>query len=280
MVARNARPGEAAEKKEECPGCEGLRRRRIRGVLQLCSDCEGLGYRMVDPFTGRRPLTVDRDPGPLTGSERAAAWHLEDAKLAQTEAIIRQHEGKESAGDTFTTAVDRRDRFDEAGSFAELRAALEQLRDQNPAASNLAVQVGMYGVGIATEGELRDAFEMCCEVLAYWMPERIRVPGFLRAPVDPAARKKSLHRGRTEAHTAERDRRDLEVVDALAGGEGVEEVAARYRLTPQWVRELRRRASARTVGDEASAKVGPPGQDPARPEPAQHGGFPRSQGAM
>jgi hypothetical protein len=247
-------PGKASEQRHR--GCETCAKRgRVNQAgkpcyqqgqhryheCRLCLVCNGEGWVVA---RGNQP-GEDRyiDPAKSEGSStRTARDEINYATLLRMQRNAAIRAGEEGAGDQWTRMIEARDRLSEQGSFAELLAALEQLRlgDRNEQlAYSLLLRLRVYGDVLEQERlpVVRQALGEALEILAARMPETIKVPGFLRPP-DERVKKASLWRGKTDGHERQRGERDQSILDGLAAGVARATVAAQWGLSPQRVSQI------------------------------------------
>jgi hypothetical protein len=204
----------------------------------MCPVCEGTGWRRRrkadaewDAYAGIEVPAQAKAEDISIGAIREAVQaererpDIGHAALARAERVIEIAERPES--ERFGWEV-QWERMCANGSYAELVVALEVLRMREEARYQIVWQVVVLGHGYRPEerddagkvarpasglirlSEGRQAFlNESMSVLASLMPERIRVPAWIRDR-DRLA-KKSLWHGRSPAHARERHQRDEEV---------------------------------------------------------------------
>lgn len=203
-----------------CPVCEGTgwRRRRV-------SDPEFDAYAGIE--VPARTKADDISVGAMREALAAQRERPEIAYQAESRArmIVETHERPESERFGWERQWDR---MCAHGSYAELVVALELLRMREERRYQVIWQVVVLGHGYRTEerdesgrvtrpasglirlSDGRQSFlNESMSVLASLMPERIRVPRWIRER--DATAKKSLWHGRSPAHARERRERDEEV---------------------------------------------------------------------
>lgn len=128
--------------------------------------------------------------------------------LARTTHLLEAHERPEAEKFGWETAYER---MCAHGSYAELRVALELLRtDQQPRYSIVWQVVCLHQPIRLSDGRQTFLNESMVE-LTVFMPDRIRVPRWLREDQRAKARKQSLWHGKSPAHKRERRERDDEI---------------------------------------------------------------------
>lgn len=186
-----------------CPGCEGTGWRRRRTTDVAIDAYAGVEvesrYAADDISVGamRRALQVEK--------ERP---ELRDTNLRRAQRLIDQQERPESLRFSWEDAWDR---MCAAGSYAELMVALEVLRGREESRYSVVWQIVCLQQPVTLSSQRQAFLNESMAVLASFMPERIRVPYWLREDKKNALKKESLWRGRSPAHARERKERDAEV---------------------------------------------------------------------
>lgn len=211
-----------------CPDC--LANDKPAGMVG-CETCGGRGEIPdpgPDPYENKRVTRygfADRD------RDKDLARRRDDLirRLEQDEQIRK---GKEAPLDPLTRAVELRDRLARHGSYRELDAALERLRLEHEGAYRVALSVAYSPFGEEPIEPVRRVVLSACELLAEWMPERIRVPAgvpvWTRQELEQHAnvmRERATWRGRKDPLA--RARRDDTIRRLAAEGLGVADLADR-----------------------------------------------------
>lgn len=188
-----------------CPGCDGMgwRRRRV-------SDASLDGYASVEV-----PQSFDPEKrGELLKAVRTSLAaererpEMRDQAIRRTTRLLDLAERPESVRFAWE---ERWEAMCAQGSYAELVVAFEILRQRYPDDYSLIWQVEVMQTGIELSDGRQRYLNASMVRLASMMPERIRVPYFLRAAVRNDLKKESLWRGRMPAHARERLERDMQV---------------------------------------------------------------------
>jgi hypothetical protein len=82
-------------------------------------------------------------------------------------------------------------------------------------------------------------------ILAVYMPEKIRVPRYLRDDVQNAKKKKSRWHGRSPAHARERAERDAEIVERKEAGDKISLLCRDYALDRRSIHRILAKGSQR-----------------------------------
>lgn len=193
-----------------------------------CPVCEGTGWRRrrrndpaVDSYAGIEvPEQAAADDISVGAIRRALAEQRERPEIGH-DALARATHAVEAAerpdGDRFGWEA-AWERMCAAGSYAELRVALELLRMQAEARYSIVWQiVCLQQPIILSDGRAAFLNESMVELTTF-MPEKIRVPRWLRDDVAAKARKQSTWYGKSPAHIRERRERDDEIRRLKADG--------------------------------------------------------------
>lgn len=215
-----------------------------------CRFCAGTGRvkvrdRMDDPL--KHPLSDERRVTHFGGLEKEARRDMErrrDRVLERLAAEEQVREGREAADDRELRLVAARDRLFLHGSYAELGWALERLRDVSSVGYSAAMSVAYQPFAEAPVEPAGRVLVAVCELLAVWMPERIRVPVSVavwsREESERIARegREALWRGRRGWHELQRGERDRLVVELAASGLSSTAIGFRLGLSRQHVRRI------------------------------------------
>lgn len=239
-----------------CPDC--LANGRPDGMFG-CETCGGRGEIAddgADPYESKGSTRF----GGVAGERAADRSRQIDEELRRLEFQLGRPVRRvdEQAADVLTRAVSIRDVQYRRGSYAELEAALERLRESRPVAYTVAMWTAYQPFGEAPV-EPTGAVAGVCEDLAVWMPERIRVPPgvhvWSRDELEARLReaKAALQWGHSEWASASRAERKRAIL--LLAGEGLSDgkIAARFGLTRQWVQRLRSGLVEAVNGHEEAA---------------------------
>lgn len=240
-----ALPGLAASREVPCPAC-GARGRvfeagkpcvscppRVgpnaeppafgkRHGCHPCPACEGTGWRRrrttdaaIDSYAGVEVPKADEADDVSVGAIRRALQaererpEIREGALRRASRLINQAERPESIKYAWEEAWDR---MCQSGSYAEFFRALEVLRMNHESAYSIIWQVVCQAQPIRLSESRQGFLNEAMVELAALMPERIRVPYWLRDDRRNELRKDSLWRGRSPAHSRERRERDAEIV--------------------------------------------------------------------
>lgn len=242
-----ALPGLAASRFVPCTACGARGRLRGPGVLcascqpmmkpdrapkqpdnaralhgcYACPVCEGSGWRRrrqsdpdIDGYAGVEVPSVDRPEDVSVGAIRRAIAaererpEIREAALARATRIVDQAERPESQSFAWEESWER---MCAHGSYRELVAALEHMRD----VEEERYRVVWRHICLQQQVELSERrlvfLNESMTVLTSFMPERIRVPFWMRESKRNKDAKESRWRGRSPAHARERKERDAEV---------------------------------------------------------------------
>lgn len=228
--------GSAVGTVKTCPRCDGSgveiverwddgHRRQV-----ACGECRG--ERTVEAKRGESgsdPM-IDRSAKGLSAIKGRGMERSElDAEIASLERSRRDRAGERSSRDAYGWERERV-RQAKAGSYRELEAALEWLRDAAPGRCKLAWRVAYHEPWLLDDAML-DALGETLELLAARMPARIRVPDRLLA-----RQVASEAGGRLDP--AVRAVRDREIRDARALGVPVAQLAVRYGISGPRVSQI------------------------------------------
>lgn len=240
-------PGLAASREAPCLACGA--RGRIRGPGVICASCqprvgpqaapppsnaralhgcypcpacEGTGWRRrrvsdppIDAYAGVEVPAEDAADDISVGAIRRALHasgerpEIREQNLSRATRLIDQHERPESVRFGWE---EKWERMCATGSYAELMVALEVLRGREPDRYSIVWQIVCQTQPIRLSAARTAFLNESMIALTALMPERIRVPYYLRPERRNELRKESLWRGRSPAHARERRERDAEVV--------------------------------------------------------------------
>ncbi len=199
-----------------------------------CLACDGFGWRRAR--AGEEPVDEYLGTRPESGERRK--WEDEqDAqrRLERTERLLRLWEAPETIGYAWE---ERREAQFASGSFAELERALARLRERYPQRFSLWWRIIVCEEPVTVSPAARALLDSTSELLAAWMPEKIRVPRRLLPEKVNGYRKDSLWRGRTFRHAEQRSQRDREIVQMSAGGMGSVEIARHHGIDKRRVNQI------------------------------------------
>lgn len=212
-----------------CVGCApltGLDREPRFGVKHGCTPClacEGLGWRrrrVSDPTLdgyAAVPVPDTFDPekrGELLKAVRASLDaerdrpEMRDQAIRRTARLLDNEERPESVRFAWE---ERWESMCAQGSYAELCVAFEVMRQRYPDHYSIVWQVEVMQVSIELSAGRQQFLNEAMVRLASMMPERIRIPYYLREKTQHRLKKDSLWRGRQPAHMRERSLRDMEL---------------------------------------------------------------------
>lgn len=215
LVARNAKRGELPANRVPCPACDGTKERRVRGVLRPCDRClsekgvpRGWEYQdLMIRVKFRRPVgstetgtvtewkTVPCDVCGGEGVTLAPRYRgdnnrclrcggsgrdeltLQQWRATRTISYTLEHQGFLRSGDPVLDCLTARQR---SGSYDELLLCLGQLHEAWPALFRLVRDRYVQGQALGSARLERLAEEGGLVFLETRMPERIRVPGWVR----------------------------------------------------------------------------------------------------
>ena len=202
-----------------------------------CLGCDGVGWRIAR--AGEEPV----DEYLATTEANRKPWE-EDAdaqrRLEHTERLLRLWEAPDSVGFAWE---ERRDVLHRSGSFAELEACLRRLHPEYPARFSQWWRIIVCAEPVTLTEAARFALDGTSELLAAWMPERIRVPRRLLPENGARLRKTSLWRGRTPAHERVRSERDLLICEQRSMGWPPAQIARYHGLDKRRVNQILASAS-------------------------------------
>jgi hypothetical protein len=211
----------------------------------VCLICEGTGWRKRragdpewDEYAG---VELAPEPTDLLGQVRQALAleqerpELRDVALRRADRVLGEMNGVTHE----LGWVDAWKRKAKQGSYAELAAALEVLRDREPNRYGAIWHYVVLNEPIELSAVVQGFLNESMVVLASMMPDRIRVPKQLTDEAANAAAKTANWRGRTPAHARARRERDLEI-QRLRYSEGwqVKRIAAHYGMTRQQIQKI------------------------------------------
>lgn len=221
------------------------------GPPAKCDHCHGTGLIAVKDAMDEPVRNPSQDPrrkvyfGGESGKDEA---RRRDAVLEKLEHEESVRKGQEAPADEYMAAVERRDRWHRRGSYLELGRALERLRDREPAAYAVALGVAYQPFCEAPVEPVHRVVESACELLAEWMPERVRVPPWVpvysRDELEARAKvgRDSLWRGRTARHDLRRAERQALAVELAEGGASTTEIGYRLnvhrRTVQRWLADV------------------------------------------
>lgn len=220
----------------------------VRHGCKPCLVCDGLGWRRrrkSDPETDAYASTPvppaekaeDVSLGAIRGALQAQRERPEIgfASLARATRAVEAAERPDSERFGWEIAWERMCRL---GSYAELRVALELLRTSEPDRYSIVWQKVCLGQPIELSERRQTFLNESMGVLASFMPERIRVPRYLREEVAAKARKQSLWQGKSPAHKRERRERDEEIRRRRAEGEPIGHLQRSFALSRMQIHRI------------------------------------------
>lgn len=153
-----------------CPDC--LANDHPQGIVG-CETCGGSGE-IPDP--GPDPYRIKATGFYASELDQRDERTRRDHVLDQLEEDAAVRDGQIAPSDKLTRALGAAERQARAGSYTELQRALQRLRDVNEAAYCLCMYVAYAAFGPTPIEPVRRTTIAACELIATWMPERIRVP--------------------------------------------------------------------------------------------------------
>ena len=203
-----AQPGPAPSTRRPCRACDGVGRVIPSGrpcvacrdgrdpathACRQCPDCAGEGLRWVDAYTEAPVSFEPLKPKHISGGTVKARSHAVRAV------------GLEEQAPRWET---RRERAERAGSYRELRRALEWLGAADARGHRLVLSVHIRGVQRRLSGADAGRLEACMRVLEALMPDPMRLPQVLREQLSGeqrSARARELRAGGASLRAIQRD---------------------------------------------------------------------------
>lgn len=217
-----------------------------RHGCRSCTVCNGFGWR--DRRAGDKAwdeyASVELAPRPtglVNEVKQALALEkerpgLRDAALRRADRVLLEMQGTTTAFG-WEVAWERKTKH---GSYGELVLALERLRDTEEHRYRAVWRVVVLDEASGVlPPRLQGFLNESMVVLTSMMPERIKVPRWLRADEVNDVRKESLWRGKTPAHRRQRQERDAEV-NRLRFEEGwkVARLARHFALSEMQIKRI------------------------------------------
>lgn len=186
-----------------------------------CPACDGTGWRRrrkadtpIDGYAGVEVPPEDKADDISIGSIRRALQaerdrpEIREVNLRRVTRLLDQAERPEALRFGWEYAWER---MCASGSYRELMAALEVLRGREPNSYSIVWQIVCLQQPVVLSEQRQAFLNESMVALTALMPDRIKVPWWLRGEKKNELRKESLWRGRSPAHRRERVERDAEV---------------------------------------------------------------------
>lgn len=229
-----------------CPHCGGTGLRPIKDVMDdpvELSDDQAKDARRKSGFGGR------------SGDDLREARYRVDDEIRRLEQQLSSSE-MDAPVDHVTRSVELRDRMYRHGSYAELEAALAELRRRNDGAYRVAMMVAYAPLCEEPIEPVRRVVVACCEVLAHWMPAEIRVPPGVHVwSADELAEraregKAAMQWGHSDWASASRAERKRAILLLAENGLSDGKIAGRFGVSREWVQRTRKGLQDVLDGDE------------------------------
>jgi hypothetical protein len=240
--------GSRAVKDAPCAACEGRGWKRGRGFLIV--DRYEKKERSLNAPTIANATKVRRRCDRCGGHGRLSAYAAHkpapSAPLCDlcmgsghvdVDALLYMDEGDDQSSDEdpLFAAQARQDR---RGSYRELRRALAWLEGIDGRRRRKLIQYICHDEGWALSNRTREWLDETVWLLQLAMPAQIRVPAPLRAGVGAQLEKRSLWRGRTNAHASKRAVRDDKIRALYQSGASTAQLAATHALDSRRIQQI------------------------------------------
>lgn len=213
-----------------------------------CPVCEGTGWRRrrksdpkIDGYAAVEVPSADKAEDISVGAIRRALENQRERPeigfyaLAKATRAVDLHERPDEEKFGWERAWDR---MCAHGSYAELRVALEILRMTEQPRYSIVWQKVCLQQPIRLSDGRQSFLNESMVVLTGYMPEKIRVPRYLRDDVTAKARKRSLQYGKSPAHLRERRERDDEIRRLRAEGTPIGQLQRRFALSRMQIHRI------------------------------------------
>lgn len=225
IVQSSTTPGETPSKTIDCPVCKGTGKRG----REVCDECDR-GVIVIDDYTGRVAGAAPETAADVA-LERRERRRKVDREIERLRSQVRGGgSDMDVTGDTYTAAVEAKERLDRSGSFRELYACIDRLQLDWPMHAYALLLTfspdGSHPVDLPKRETLVRATELAIDCITSWMPAEVRVP---RWALNPSTQTCATGKGRW-ANPSQQARRNDRIYTMIDSGYSPTEIGQELGL--------------------------------------------------